>query len=84
MASYTVILLTMICGALQLGWWTAAIGGACAGLLCLADQRHLKPRFAANDNLALLNPIALLAATLHATLGACAYPLGNLIRLMAP
>ena len=84
MLSYVIVLATMICGAVQVGWWCAALGGATLGLLSLADQRHLRPRFAANDNLAVINPISLVAALIHCTLGACAYPVGYMIRTLAP
>jgi hypothetical protein len=84
MLSYAVVLLTMISGAAQIGWWCSILGGTMLGLLSLAEQRHLRSPFAANDNLAVLNPIAGLAAFLHCTLGACAYPVGYVIRLLAP
>jgi hypothetical protein len=84
MLAYAVVLLTMITGALHAGWWCGAIGGVTLGLLSLAEQRHLRPRFAANDNLAILNPTSALAASVHCALGAAAYPIGHLIQLFAP
>ena len=61
-----------------------AIGGTALGLFSLAEQRHLRPRLAANDNLGVLNPTSISAAVLHCALGACAYPIGYLIRALAP
>ena len=84
MLSYIVVLITMIGGVLHLGWWCGAAGGITLGLLNLSEQRHLRPRFAANDNLAVLNPASVLAACLHCVLGTTAYPIGYLIRLLAP
>ena len=79
-----VILATMICGAAHAPAWISLIGGATLGFLSLAERRHLRPRLAANDNLAVLNPLSVAAALLHCTLGTFAYPIGYMIRAFAP
>ncbi len=84
MYSYAVVLLTMICGAIHAPWWCALVGGTALAIFCLAEQRHLKPQFAANDNLAVVNPASISAAATHAALGALAFPIGYFIRAIGP
>ena len=82
--SYFVLLVTMVAGVMHAQWWVAVAGSSVLAALSLAELRHLRPRFAANDNLPALNPMSMAVAAIHGIIGAGAFPLGYAIRAFAP